>query len=286
MTSPNLLSWPLDWPAEPFLTFYVLVTLASVVAALRIQGRIGGAGPGVQQVPLRPLQLAYLAGGPVRTANTALLGLLAAGGATLDPKHNLRILSPPDTLPSWLDGFRRSAPGVTSPQQFLAASKPAISAIRSGLAMQGLAPTPVQQATRTGRALCILLLPLLLGVAKVMVGQARHRPTGILTLLLVVTGVVGLFILAKPSHRTRAGLAALQRNREHHARAARAPLDHELPLAFALTGAAVLAGTEFAGLGPRMRAAETGSNSGGDSGCTGDSGGDGGGSGCGGCSGG
>ena len=106
-----------------------------------------------------------------------------------------------------------------------------------------------------------------------MVGVSRDRPVGILVMLLVCTAVLGAVVLRKRPHRNLAGAAVLAAARRNHARAARAPLPDEAALAFALTGADVLAGRDY------RWALTPGTSS------TGSSGGDGGGSGCGGCGG-
>ena len=83
-------------------------------------------------------------------------------------------------------------------------------------------------------------------------------------------------MLATRPTRTRAGKDVLRTYQASHGRAARAPLDHELLLAVALSGAVVLSGTAYAS----VYAASRTMNSGGDGG----SGCGGGGGGCGGCS--
>jgi uncharacterized protein (TIGR04222 family) len=112
------------------------------------------------------------------------------------------------------------------------------------------------------------------GIIKVLVGAERHHPVGLLILFLFITVLIGI-ALAKHPTRTRAGKDDLLAYQTFHARAARAPLDHELLLAVALSGAVILSGTAYA---PVYAASQT-MSSGGDG-----SGGCGGGGGCGGCS--
>ena len=118
-------------------------------------------------------------------------------------------------------------------------------------------------------------LLLAFGVIKAFVGAERGHPIGILVALLIVTAFAG-FALAKAPARTRAGNDALQTYLASHARASRAPLDNELLLTVALSGAVVLSGTAYASV---YAASQTMSSSG-----DGGGGDGGGGGGCGGCS--
>jgi uncharacterized protein (TIGR04222 family) len=55
----------------------------------------------------------------------------------------------------------------------------------------------------------------------------------------------GIVLATRPT-RARAGKDVLQTYQVSHARASRAPLDHELLLAVALSGAVVVSGTAYA----------------------------------------
>lgn len=55
----------------------------------------------------------------------------------------------------------------------------------------------------------------------------------------------GIVLATRPT-RTRAGKDVLQTYQASHAPASRAPLDHELLLAVALSGAVVVSGTAYA----------------------------------------
>jgi uncharacterized protein (TIGR04222 family) len=113
------------------------------------------------------------------------------------------------------------------------------------------------------------------GIIKALVGAERHHPVGFLVVLLILTTFVGIALARSPTW-TRAGKDVLRTYQASHARASRAPLDHELLLAVALSGAVVLSGTAYAS----VYAASKTMNSGGDGGGCGG----GGGGGCGGCS--
>jgi hypothetical protein len=97
-----------------------------------------------------------------------------------------------------------------------------------------------------------------------------------LTFLVFALALVSFIIATAGPARTSAGTRALRRAKRQNPRAARAPVGDEIMLAFALTGAAVLAGRPYRPF--FLTPSDTGGGSGGcgGSGC--------GGGGCGGCS--
>jgi uncharacterized protein (TIGR04222 family) len=270
------MAWnPFDWTAGPFLVLYVT---SAVIVLLLCYGARSSIGPAAQATqPLTVLELAYLAGGARRLGDAILLGLMAGSGATITPRGDkitvtdptplLPLLDPPPALPAEPDMTR---------QQFQTTVKPAAERIEQRLQGLGYCPTAEQMASFRVSVLPFVGLLLMFGIIKAVVGAERHHPVGFLIVLLVITACAGIALATRPI-RTRAGEDALQTFRASHARAARAPREHELLLAVALSGAVVLSGTPYA---PVYAASQT-MNSGGDggSGCGG-----GGGGGCGGCS--
>jgi hypothetical protein len=101
---------------------------------------------------------------------------------------------------------------------------------------------------------------------------------GYLVVMTLILAAIGLYLLFNAPLRTQSGDRALEGARRRLARVARAPTNEELPMAVALGGTAVLAGTLYAdyhGVNPGIKES------------IGFGGGDGdGGSGCGGCGGG
>ena len=267
---------PLDWPAEPFLEFYLFLTAVAVAVTLVLRSEVTHADTAGDGGSLSPLELALLSGGVARAADTALVELVVAGAVRLDPKRpKISFETTSEPLPQELAGLRGSFAGVTTRAMFHKAVMPQLQTIKAGLGRRRLTPS-AEEAQRLSRyTLGVLAVPIMIGIAKIIVGLSRDRPVGILTVLVLGTMVLAIVLAARPPLRTRAGTAALDEHRDRHARAARAPLEGELPLAFALTGAAVLAGTALAPLARQIRADG--------SGCGGDGGG-GGGGGCGGCS--
>jgi uncharacterized protein (TIGR04222 family) len=161
-------------------------------------------------------------------------------------------------------------------QQFQRAVEPIVERVQGRLQQLGYCPTDDQMMSFRMTVLPFVGLLILFGIVKAFVGAERHHPIGFLVFLLIATA----FVLARRPTRTRAGNNVLQAYQTSHARASRAPLDHELLLAVALSGAVVLSDTPYASVYAASKTMGSGGGDGGGSGC----GGGGGGGGCGGCS--
>jgi len=268
------MTWnPFDWTAGPFLALYLTIAAIVLLRGFGMRSMIGPAAQVTHQLSV--LELAYLAGGERRIGDTVLLRLTSANGATIAPEdHKITVtdqtpltalIGRPTLLPVW--------PSMTR-QQFQTAVKPLVERVQKRLQELGYYPTDDQMTSFRMTVLPFVVLLLVFGIIKVFVGAERHHAVGILVFLLFLTTIAGI-ILAKHPTRTRAGKEVLQTYQASHARASRAPLDHELLLAVALSGAVVLSGTAYAS----VYAASKTMNSDGSS-C----GGGGGGGGCGGCS--
>jgi uncharacterized protein (TIGR04222 family) len=266
---------PFDWTAGPFLALYVSIAAAVFLLGFSFRAMIGPAARVPQKLGV--LELAYLAGGARRLGDAVLLSLMSGNGAAIAPKgQRITVIDQAPLMalmgqPTHL----QVAPDMTR-QQFQTAVKPVVERVQERLQRFGYYPTEEQMTSFRLTVLPIVALLLLFGVIKAFVGAERHHPVGFLVFLLIVTVFAGVALMRSPK-RTRAGNDALQAYQASHARASRAPRDHELLLALALSGAIVLSGTAY---DPVYAASRT-MNSGGDGGGGGCGGG---GGGCGGCS--
>jgi uncharacterized protein (TIGR04222 family) len=264
---------PLDWTAEPFLSLYGTLAGLACLICFFLRERIGRA----ETLPARldALQLAYLTGGPQRVADVVALGFMAANAQTAGRVNSPASFGAPLELSPELRPFRNClAAGDPVSTAFRRAAVAQASGLSDKLESMGLAPTSAEMSSYRIRAAAILFVPLALGIAKAFVGASRDKPIGILIVLLIATGVLAVFLL-RPEWSTPAGRQALEKARMNGTRAARAPLNHELMLAVALTGTVVLTGTAYAQLHEARQSSSGGDGGGG--GCGG------GGGGCGGC---
>lgn len=270
---------PFNWTAGPFLTLYLAIAIVIFFEGFRLRLTIGETTPIIRK--LSELELAYLAGGARRVADAALLCLSANRGATIDAKGgniNVTNLTPLATLMS--RPLELSFSSNMSRTEFQKAIDPLATRVRNRLETLSYCPTNVQVTSFRVSILPFIGALIIFGIIKTIVGAGRGHPVDFLIFLLIATAVAAVFLTRAPV-RTRAGKDALETYKQKHSRAARAPQDHELLLAVALSGPVVLSGTAYASV---HTAGQTMSSSSGDGGSGGGCGGGGGGGGCGGCS--
>jgi len=269
------MTWnPFDWTAGPFILLYLVLTVIVFFWGFSRRSSIGPASQFTHRLSL--LELAYLAGGKVRLGDATLLCLTAGNGAVVASNGNVitvtdqtplaALLGGPILLPFWPDMKR---------QQFQEAITPIVKRVEGRLEELGYFATGDQMRSFRRTVVPFVVVLLVFGMTKVVVGAERDHSVGLLMMLLLITTIAGVALARRPA-RTRAGDEVLQDYQAANARAARAPLEHELLIAVALSGVIVLSDTAYA---PVYAASRTMS-----SGDSGGCGGGGGGGGCGGCS--
>jgi uncharacterized protein (TIGR04222 family) len=268
---------PFDWTAAPFLALYVIIAAIVFSRGFSVRSMIGPAARTTDRLSV--LELAYLAGGARRLGDAVLLGLMSGNGAAIALKHHTITVTDQTPLATFIGRppLLAVSPDMTR-QQFQTAVDPLVERVQRRLQELGYYPTDEQMASFRRAVLPFVVLLLVFGIIKILVGAERHHPVGILVVLLFLTMLAGIALAKRPA-RTRAGEEVLQTHRAAHARASRAPLDHELLLAVALSGTVVLSGTAYASVYSATQTMNGGGCSGGGGGCGG-----GGGGGCGGCS--
>ncbi len=267
---------PLNWTAQPFLTFYVCLAAAALLAVLGLRAMLGPRGPEAGADGLGAVELGYLAGGRARAADTALVGFFAAGVIKADERGGEFAASRLMGAPAGLMDYYEHVVGCSRKAEFHQASRARFERVQDELVAWGLLAGKAAVERFWTAAAAVVAVPVAVGVAKIIIGSERGHPVGILCCLVAITVVLGLVIAASRPYRTRLGSHVLAAARTRHARAARAPMERELMLAFALSGAAVLAGMAYRGFFVTS-GGDAGGADGGGSGC--------GGGGCGGCGG-
>lgn len=273
---------PFDLTGGPFLTLYTVLLLAAVVAGFVIPRRLRPSGRA--QTVTDPDMLAVLTGGKGRFVEALVARLLARGalvfsgtkafapkpGARGETAAELRVMAL--TAPIKWTTIQTQLAGYADP-------------VARRLQDSGLYLTSDDAARiRWWQTLPYVLL-IGFGTVKLMIGEARERPVGFLTGLLILTAVFAVVRWFTLDRRTQAAIDAVADAKRRNERAARAPTTAEVGIAVALFGTGVLAGSEWDGL-HRLRSASDGA-SGADGGSS-DSGSGGsgcGGGGCGGCGG-
>ena len=271
---------PFDLTGGPFLQLYGALLVLTIIAGFLIPRWLRPEGRAPRNTDID--HLAFLAGGAPRLADTVTARLLATQRLVIDGKK---------FLASGLGGTTQTERSVLALPQpvnwgaILRTVADHVDPIRERLISDGL-----WMDVWTGLQLRFwqtspYFMLLAFGWTKLQIGEARGRPVGYLTALLVITVILTLARFAVLDRRTRAGREVLGEARTRSERLRRAPAEGEAALAVALFGTAVLAGSAWGDF-HRMRTAGD-SNSGGDGGSSsGDGGGGCGGGGCGGCGGG
>ncbi|MDF0523294.1 TIGR04222 domain-containing membrane protein, partial [Bradyrhizobium yuanmingense] len=260
---------PFNWTAGPFLTLYLSLAFVLFAVGFRLRSKIGPAAQTSSRLGI--LELAYLAGGERRLGDAVLFRLTSGYGATIEPRgYKITVIdqAPLATLINQPPRMQFQ-PGMTR-QQFQTAIDPIVERVRKFLQRSGYCPSPEQMASFRLTVLPFVGLLMVFGITKAVIGASRHHPVEFLILLILLTAAAAVMLVKSP-RRTQAGTRILETYQASHERASRAPRDHELLLAVALSGAVVLTGTAHASV---YSAAQTMSNSSG--------GGDGGSGGCGG----
>lgn len=285
---------PLDLPGPAFLAFYAFLLLVAHFVGKWLLHFCKSADITPTRAPnLTPLETAYLAGGAERAVDAELVRLL---------RHDLLVIKPggggfavKDPAAGPLDGLQRDLVRETmrtdgAIERLRRLRSPVLTRAQTRLAGEGLL-----LAAGGSEANCVRLakgapfvVAIAVGVMKLLVGLARHRPVAFLVMFLIASLVILGVKLFKLPLRSAKGNAALKdferRNAALQATAKRRGNeldDSSLMLAVGLFGASVLASDELVWMreGFISRQSSGSSDSGGGS-CGG-----GGGGGCGGCGG-
>lgn len=268
---------PFDLTGGPFLILYAGLLVVTILFGLLIPRWLRPEGRTPRRIDTD--DLAYLAGGSARLAETVTTRLLATRQLAMDGKSKFTpshlgtgtpversILAIPDG--SGWGAVSRAVGKHASPLRARLIDSDLL--IGGGEALQ----------LRFFQTLPYFLL-LGFGYTKLLIGEARGRPVGFLTMFLVVTALFALIRFIALDRKTRAGKEALAEARARSERLRRAPAGCETDLGVALFGTAVLVGSDWGDFHTLRQASSSGGD-GGSSGC-GSGGGGCGGGGCGGC---
>jgi uncharacterized protein (TIGR04222 family) len=283
---------PLALKNAEFLTFYPITYFIFMIVAIFV--RQSYRKPDFdeqQQIPELDLyEKAYLAGGKSRVTHVALIQLVQQGNLKVDESGKFVGFGPePENSFEQAIYYRlkTESPDQLTPKQIYRAISSAQVDEFDRLRNLELV-CPAEQLSRAARnSFLISLIPLVIGVIRLINGLEGGHPVGYLIAMLIVTFFISLVGFARqPNWRTRRGDVVLARLLDQQRQLEQADVNYrprQIGVALALFGSVVLVGTQYAFLKPVIQP-PPGSNSGCGTG-TGCSGGDGGGGG-GGCGGG
>ena len=283
---------PFDWYGTDFLVLFWSLCLVLVPLALWLRQR----NRGVAEVPLglslSTYELARLAGGGQRLADSALAAMSFAGHVELLPDKEVRRLglaAPTSPYEATVWGLLRGTTKTDLPtirQQAMQENLSTVQALDDTLISQGLLLPPAMRRRLDSIPLLTILGLWIFGLVKVVVGLMRDRPVGYLLLSLALLAIGGWFCWQRgAAWATGRGTALLQATADDLQRPGRSLSAHIVALHVALFGITQL---KALGLGEiaLLLAPPVDFNSGSDggSGCSSSSSGCGS-SGCGGCGG-
>ncbi|HAZ44167.1 MAG TPA: TIGR04222 domain-containing membrane protein [Cyanobacteria bacterium UBA11369] len=276
----------LNLTGPEFLKLYLLLGILSIILANIIRECLRQPD-GNSFVSLDVYETAYLKAGKYHTVDTAIASLFQRG--YVQPQAQERQLVLTTTLEQIDHPLERTiataieTDGNIDRVRVSTAVILAVEKIGDRLRQLQLLVNQ-QQAFISGMFSAIPIFALLaLGISKIAVGISRGKPVGYLMFLCFIAAIIGLCYLFGQPHRSLMGDRVLANIRTRIRRkVAVSSTDPQLPLAFALFGAGVLAGSTLADL--RQVLIPPATASGGDGGGGGGDGG-GGGGGCGGCGG-
>lgn len=298
---------PLDWQGPAFLGFFVVSFVMALIAAFMLRRILVPETDANLTPPLSPTELAHLARGKRGTIGVELWRLLENDSLRIQNVKNEKwgfVLGDKPVI------VRGEGPEPIEPLQKrlanLFVSNPAptmkdidesagdlFDKLEANLVNRGLVlDSGIWSAPRIAPFM-LMMFVLLVGLSKLAVGMARHKPVGFLILACVVGFFISLPFLLRPIRRSRAGDQLIKDMSEKHEGLKSIGAQGDNPtgvnpaMAVALFGTAALTGTAFAHLASWERRAFGGvSSDSSSSGCSSGCGGGCGGGGCGGCGGG
>lgn len=310
----------LDWRGPQFLMFYGAAFLFTLVWSLKrkaaLRRRFDASHDTGGPVLEDPYEVAFLAGGPLRCAQMAVVRLVEkqvlewkpgrwlSGGRLVARQGMNSGADLNDIERAVFQGIAAKGGAGSRINEVIPLTKPMLPRVEAKLARMGLRPTDGERSGQGLKAVLPMLLLAGLGVLKLGTGLTRGKPVALLIVAVFFTVVIALIMASWTRYLTPSGERILQTMRRGRGgirtatAAERAP--HDLSMDLALMGPAVA--VAYASLLPlhdefKKELRHMGSNggsscgsgsSGCSSGCGGGGGGDsgGGGGGCGGCGGG
>jgi uncharacterized protein (TIGR04222 family) len=262
---------PLNFTGPEFLTlyFWAALVVSGLAFCLRALLRRPDYNPKQRPVQLNAYETAYLAEGVHHAVDTAIASLVQQGYVIAQSKQRRLVLN--QSLAELSHPLEQAVATAIQSDGRIGRVRQrvvrATDAIRKQLQQLDLLVSQDQSFKAQVYPTLMITALLGLGIAKIYAGISVSQPVGYLTILCVFITIIGLLFLLAPTHRSCYGDRVLDdlqsRTRLHHSTLYN-NVDSQLPLAFALFGVTVLAGSVFTDLRQIFRPSSNGSDNGGD----------------------
>jgi uncharacterized protein (TIGR04222 family) len=203
-----------DLRGSDFLLVYLAMLAVGTTVALVVRDRLRGPRTEVdlRSLDLQPLEVALLAEDDEHAVRTALAGLAQRELITLETAT--RTVKATGVAPGGnrLETHVHSLLGSSGRtfEDIVSRTTSIVSAARNRLTGLGLLIGGSEGLKTRLVPTIVVGAVLLVGLVKIQIGIARDRPTGLLSMLCVITGVVMFLFLTRPPKRTKRGDAALR----------------------------------------------------------------------------
>lgn len=226
MTHPLILASVFDWRGPQFLAFYGVIFLIALIWSLQRRGRLLRSlnpPPGTSPTLADPIEIAYLAGGPSRCIEVALVNLIEQNILSWRPGRLLKkgTLTVIADLPSDAHWFERQIYTAALAEKdiglplrdLVSVAHRSTAPLEGRLASLGLRPTASELSGKGTSANLPFFVVLIIGAIKLAVGLSRDKPVGFLIASLIITAIVMVIIKSGIKKLTPAGQSLLDQMR-------------------------------------------------------------------------
>jgi uncharacterized protein (TIGR04222 family) len=203
--------WGISGPT--FLWLYVIGLILAVIIAGIGRRRIRRTTDPQSGVMLGVDELAYLAGGPIRTVEAAIAGLIERGALRPSRRRRVQATGKPAQTPveaAVLATVTRPGNWSVARITHRVADQPVVADIYHRLLARNLLIARAATFPRLLKVASPLFILAAIGIARLVNGLTFDRPVGFLTALLILTGAVTVpVMLVRTPWRSTAGDAVL-----------------------------------------------------------------------------
>ena len=214
---------PFDLAGPEFLALYIVVLVAACLLAYILRRSAAGRDldSGLRGVSLDAYEAAYLSGGAKVATETAIATLVSGNVFRLSFVDNT--LSPIAGAPRSSHPFEQvvyrivESGEATTVNGIRRKAAAAADKIATRLKTLGLVIVDEQKVRAQILPVIIMVMVLIFGTIKILVGLSRNRPVGFLLVLCAFTAVIAFLLYKSPPLRTKYGDRTLERLKRENA---------------------------------------------------------------------